>query len=109
MLETTKLEWTLICNGFFLDYWGMPKAKSYLNPLTLVMDVAANQAAIPGSGSTPVAFTYSGDVAKFTAAALTLGSWEKESYVIGTKLSWNEFVKIAEEVRGMFHPEEAQY
>ncbi|KAF7551041.1 hypothetical protein G7Z17_g5312 [Cylindrodendrum hubeiense] len=82
-LEKTNLEWTTILNGFFLDYW------------------AAAKAAIPGSGSTLAVFTYSGDVAKYTAAALTLGKWEKESYVIGSKISWNDFVKIAEEVRGM--------
>ncbi|RMJ16115.1 hypothetical protein BHE90_002985 [Fusarium euwallaceae] len=99
-LEGTGLEWTIICNGFFLDYWGMPKVKSYLGPMTLFIDPAGKEAAIPGSGDTPVVFTYSQDVAKFTAALLTLDKWEKESYVIGTKLSLNHFLELAEEVRG---------
>lgn len=99
-LEKTSLEWTIICNGFFLDYWGMPKVKSYLSPTVIVLDVAAGKAAIPGIGLTPVVFTYSADVAKYVAACLTLPKWETESYVIGTKLSWNDFVKLAEEVRG---------
>ncbi|KAH7231555.1 hypothetical protein B0J15DRAFT_574934 [Fusarium solani] len=99
-LEGTNLEWTIVCNGFFLDYWGMPKVKSYLSPMTLFIDAAFKEAAIPGSGNTPVVFTYSHDVAKFTAALLTLDKWEKESYVIGTKLSLNEFLQLAEEVRG---------
>lgn len=99
-LEKTSLEWTIICNGAFLDYYGMPKVKSYLTPTAIVVDMAAAKAAIPGSGNTPVVFTYSGDVAKYTAAALTLPKWEKESYIIGDKLIWNEFVKLAEEVRG---------
>ncbi|KFZ17630.1 hypothetical protein V502_04503 [Pseudogymnoascus sp. VKM F-4520 (FW-2644)] len=98
-LEKTSLEWTIICNGFFLDYWGMPKVKSYLSPTVIIIDVAAGKAAIPGLGSTPVVFTYSVDVAKYVAACLTLPKWENESYVIGTKLSWNAFVKLAEEVR----------
>ncbi|KAJ3540732.1 hypothetical protein NM208_g4931 [Fusarium decemcellulare] len=79
-LERTSLERTIVCNGFFLDYWGMPKVKSYL--------------------STPVVLTYSVDVAKYTAALLTLEKWEQESYAIGTKLSLNEFLRLAEEVRG---------
>ncbi|KAI8680826.1 NAD(P)-bd-dom domain-containing protein [Fusarium sp. Ph1] len=99
-LEGTNLEWTIVCNGFFLDYWGMPKVKSYLSPMTLFIDAASKEAAIPGSGNTPVVFTYSHDVAKFTAALLTLDKWEKKSYVIGTKLSLNEFLQLAEEVRG---------
>ena len=99
-LEGTKLEWTIVCNGFFLDYWGMPKVKSYLSPMTLFIEPASKEAAIPGSGNTPVVFTYSQDVAKFTAVLLTLDKWERESYVIGTKLSLNEFLHLAEEVRG---------
>ncbi|KFY94348.1 hypothetical protein V500_03321 [Pseudogymnoascus sp. VKM F-4518 (FW-2643)] len=69
-LEKTSLEWTIICNGFFLDYWGMPKVKSYLSPTVIIIDVAAGKAAIPGLGSTPVVFTYSVDVAKYVAACL---------------------------------------
>ncbi|KAJ3545402.1 hypothetical protein NM208_g2531 [Fusarium decemcellulare] len=99
-LEKTDLEWTIICNGFFLDYWGMPKIKSYLSPSVLVLDIPARKAAIPGSGDIPVVFTYSGDVAKFTAALLTLDKWDKVSYVIGDKITWNNFVATAEEVLG---------
>ncbi|KAM5341321.1 hypothetical protein ACJ41O_014352 [Fusarium nematophilum] len=99
-LDGTNLEWTIVCNGFFLDYWGMPKVKSYLSPMTLFIDVASKEAALPGSGNTPVVFTYSVDVAKYTAALLTREKWERESYVIGTKLSFNEFLQLAEEVRG---------
>lgn len=94
--EKTQLEWTIVCNGFFLDYWGMRKIKSYLSPSALVVDMLARKAAIPGPGDTPVVFTYSGDVAKFTAALLTLDKWEEVSYVIGDKVTWNEFVATAE-------------
>ncbi|KAF4465529.1 nmra-like family [Fusarium albosuccineum] len=99
-LEKTDLEWTIVCNGFFLDYWGMPKIKSYLSPSVLVLDIPARKAAIPGSGDVPVVFTYSGDVAKYTAALLTLDKWDKVSYVIGDKITWNNFVATAEEVLG---------
>ena len=101
-LEETGLEWTIICNGFFLDYWGMPKVKTYLTPITILVDIAAGKAAIPGSGDTPVVFTYTQDVAKYTAAALTLDKWEKESYVIGAKTTLNNLLKVAEDVRGTY-------
>ncbi|KAH7161739.1 hypothetical protein EDB81DRAFT_925388 [Dactylonectria macrodidyma] len=100
-LEETSLEWTIICNGFFLDYWGMPKVKTYLTPITLLVDIAAGKAGIPGSGDIPVVFTYSHDAAKFTAAALTLDKWEKELYAIGAKITLNDLVKVAEDVRGV--------
>jgi len=70
--------------------------------MTLVLDVAGKKAAIPGSGTTPITFTYSGDVAKFTAKLLTLDKWETESFIIGDRLTWNDFVKLAEEVTGNF-------
>ncbi|KAK7421216.1 hypothetical protein QQX98_002346 [Neonectria punicea] len=98
--KTTSLEWTTILNGFFLDYFGMPKVKSYLQPTTLVLDIAHNVAGIPGSGDVPVVFTHSFDVAKYTARLLGLEKWEKESYVIGDKVTWNEFRKLAEEAKG---------
>ncbi|KAH8587805.1 hypothetical protein B0O99DRAFT_747303 [Bisporella sp. PMI_857] len=99
-LEKTSLKWTAVCIGFFLDYFGMPKVKSHLLPITMVLDIVAAKAAIPGSGDVPGAFAYSQDVGKFVAALLTLSEWEKESYIIGDKLTWNECLRLAENVRG---------
>ncbi|VUC32446.1 unnamed protein product [Clonostachys rosea] len=98
--KVKNVEWTSVCNGLFLDYWGFPKIKSYLTPMTLVVDIAAKKAAIPGSGDVPVVFTYSEDIGKFTAALLTLEKWDKESYIVGDKLTWNEFLKVSEDVVG---------
>ncbi|KAI1374560.1 NAD(P)-binding protein [Hypoxylon crocopeplum] len=99
-LEKTSLQWTAVCIGFFLDYFGMPKVKSHLRPTTMVLDIVAAKAAIPGSGDVPGVFTYSQDVGKFVAALLTLPEWEKESYIIGEKLTWSECLRLAEDVRG---------
>jgi hypothetical protein len=99
-LDKTSLKWTVVSNGFFLDYWGGKNIKSYLSPMTLVLDLPARQAAIPGTGDKPVVFTYTGDVARFTAKLLTLQKWQPESYCIGDKVTWNEFVRFAEEVTG---------
>lgn len=94
-------------NGFFTDYWGMPKVRSYLTPMVFFVDMEAKKACIPGSGTNQAFFTYTADVAKFLAKLLTLDKWEEYSYVIGDKMSFNDFVKIAEEVRGKSHQNQA--
>ncbi|KNB16946.1 hypothetical protein FOXG_14949 [Fusarium oxysporum f. sp. lycopersici 4287] len=48
-LEKTELEWTAVVNGFFLDYWGAPNLKTYLDHLTIVLDIPARKAAILGN------------------------------------------------------------
>ncbi|KAF2689455.1 NAD(P)-binding protein [Lentithecium fluviatile CBS 122367] len=101
-LEMTSLEYTCVTNGFFLDYWVVPHVKSYLGGVTLAIDMANKTAAIPGSGNVPVVFTYSFDIGNLVASLLTLpeGKWDKESYIIGDKVTMNEFLAIAEEARG---------
>ncbi|KAH9894580.1 hypothetical protein F4778DRAFT_747494 [Xylariomycetidae sp. FL2044] len=98
--KSCTLEWTAVCLGFFLDYWGMPRVASHLAPMTMVLDVAHAKAAIPGDGQVPTSFAYSRDVGRFVARLLSLREWEKETYVRGDTLTWNEFLKLAEEVRG---------
>ncbi|KAJ0413066.1 NAD(P)-binding protein [Aspergillus carlsbadensis] len=100
--STTSLEYTFVSNGFFLDYFGMPKVKTYLShQLVFAVDVANNVAAIPGTGDVPIVFTHTFDVAKFVAAVVGVPDWPERSTVIGDKKSWNEFVAIAEEVKGI--------
>lgn len=99
-LEATSLEYTAVNNGFFLDYFVIPHVKSYLGGITMALDIANKAAGIPGSGEVPVAFTYSFDVGDFVAALLTQSAWGKDSYTIGDKVTWNEFLAIAEEARG---------
>lgn len=87
-------------NGYFLDYYGPPSLKSYMNRVTFVVDVANKKAGIPGTGNEPMTFTYTYDVAKFVVAALDLPKWEEVTYCYGEKTTWNEFVKQAEEATG---------
>ncbi|KAF6838358.1 nmra-like family protein [Colletotrichum plurivorum] len=98
--ETKSLEHAVVHNGFFLDYWGAQAEKSYMAPITLVIDIPNNAAAIPGSGNVPVAFTHTRDVAKFVAAALDLERWEPDLFIVGDKVTWNEFLRFAEEAKG---------
>ncbi|KAF5600609.1 isoflavone reductase like P3 [Fusarium pseudoanthophilum] len=99
-LDKTDLEWTAVVNGFFLDYWGAPNLKTYLDPLTMVLDIPARKAAIPGNPNQPAVFTYTRDVARFTAKLLTLEKWDPVSYIVGDRLTWLEFTKLAEDISG---------
>lgn len=94
-------------NGFVLDYWGVPKLPTNMTPLTVVLDIPNNAAAIPGSGDTPVIFTRTTDLAKFVALMLDQQKWDPVTNVLGDRVTWNEFLRLAEEVRGKAHPPSA--
>ncbi|EXJ75056.1 uncharacterized protein A1O5_01752 [Cladophialophora psammophila CBS 110553] len=98
-LEKTNLEFTTVINGFFADYY-VPKIPSRMGPFTMALDIPNNVAAIPGTGDVPVAFTHTMDVAHFTASLLGLPEWPRESYIVGEKLTWNEFLAVVEEAKG---------
>lgn len=100
VLKKTSLEHTRFYVGFFLDYWGYPHVPTHVTPLTMAVDMQNEFAALPGTGSTPISFIHTVDIAKFVAASLNLPKWDEESYILGDRLTWNDFVKTAEEVKG---------
>jgi hypothetical protein len=87
--------------GYFADYFLAPHVETHMTILNVVVDVANNTAAIPGSGNVPVALTYTVDIARFVAASLTLKKWEPKMYLIGDKVTWNELVALAESIKGV--------
>jgi NmrA-like family len=100
-LEASKyLEWTLFYNGYFMDFFGMPKIPSYLPPYVMLIDIPENMAAIPGDGNKLVTFTHTSDVGKFVAASVDLEKWDRVSTIIGDKVTMNEAVKLAEKAKG---------
>ena len=101
-LKKTDLEYTLFINGFFMDYFGLPKVKSYLTPVVIVLDIQHKVAGIPGSGKTPVVFTTTKDVGRFVVASLGLEKWSERSIMVGDRKTWNEVVEIAEKVTGNY-------
>lgn len=86
-----------------MDYWGIPGVKSNMLPVVFCIDIPHKAAAIPGDGNTPVIFTHTTDVAKYVAASLDLEEWDPVSHVIGDRVTWNEFLQLAEEATGRFH------
>ncbi|KEF63715.1 uncharacterized protein A1O9_01693 [Exophiala aquamarina CBS 119918] len=97
-----NLTYTLIRNGFFLDYLGLPFGETHLHPLYCLLDLQAAKAAIPGDGSMPVVFTHTTDVAKFVATLLDIpaAKWPLESAVIGERILLNDLVSLAEKATG---------
>ena len=83
-----------------MDYWGMPHVKSNLAPFTFSIDMQNGQAAIPGDGNVPLSLTYSRDLARFVVRALDLDEWPEFSIGVGDDLTFNQMVRLAEEVRG---------
>ncbi|KAJ2990577.1 hypothetical protein NUW58_g2875 [Xylaria curta] len=97
--EAKDLTYTSFYNGVFLDYWGMPTVTSFMKPTIMVLDIANAAAAIPGSGNTPIAFTHTSDIAKYVAAVLDLDTWEPGYNISADKVTWNEFLALAERLK----------
>jgi nucleoside-diphosphate-sugar epimerase len=72
-----------------------------MRPIPKIVDVENNVAGLPGTGTDAIHFTYSFDVAKFTAALLALEKWERNYYVAGDIKTWNEVVEIVERAKGV--------
>lgn len=99
-LSKTKLEWTAIFPGIFLDFYTL-SIDSNVKRTALAIDMDGNAAAIPGDGNYPMYFTHTTDIAKYTNALLGLDNWEKKYYLVGNEMTWNEVVAIAEEAKGV--------
>ncbi|KAB8263303.1 NAD(P)-binding protein [Aspergillus pseudonomiae] len=102
LLEASSLEYTLFSNGLFMDYWfspNIPSAFAFNAPSWVDLD--NNFAAIPGNGDTPLVLTHSKDISRFVVKVLGLSRWEKRYYLIGDRLTLNDFLRIAEEIKGV--------
>ncbi|KAG9251964.1 uncharacterized protein F5Z01DRAFT_259395 [Emericellopsis atlantica] len=99
-LRTTSLEWTEIVTGYFLDYWGMPHLKTNMTPDMPVLDIVDGVAGIPGTGNELISFAYTYDVARVITELLMMPKWDEATYIVADKLSWNEFIALAERACG---------
>jgi nucleoside-diphosphate-sugar epimerase len=89
-------------NGYFADYFVGPRIPTEFDRnLFPGIDTQNNIAAIPGSGDVHAVFTHTADVAKFAVALLeSEDKWEKESNIVGQRITLNELVKKLEHVKG---------
>lgn len=98
-----------MANGFFMDYWGLARGlKSNMAAIPdLAVDIAHRKAALPGTGDETVCMTYTYDVARYVSAFLadtgsSSAKWEETTYFFGDRITWNGFVKKAEEITGEY-------
>ncbi|CAG8424836.1 unnamed protein product [Penicillium salamii] len=101
-LEASSLEYTLFSNAMFMDYWfsrHIPSAFNFNIPSWVDLD--NNFAAIPAGGDTPLVLTHSTDIGQFVVRVLGLDKWEKRYFLVGDRLTLNEFLRIAEEIKGV--------
>ena len=78
----------------------MPYVQTHLGDFSWAIDVFNRQAAIPGDGEAIISLTHSVDLARFMVRMLEEQEWEEFSIVVGTDITFNEFLKLAERVRG---------
>ncbi|KAF5647667.1 SDR family [Fusarium tjaetaba] len=100
-LEKTNLEFSLVSIGLFLDYWAAPRIPTHIRAANILIDPENNAAVIPGDGNTPATFTHSTDAAKHTVALLDIPNWKRRYTITPNRMTLNEAVKLAEEVKGV--------
>jgi uncharacterized protein YbjT (DUF2867 family) len=95
------LEWTIFENGVFMNYLvSGTKGIGHLGSIKVVVDVENATATVPGTGDQKTAFTTGEDVGAFVAASLELDKWPENSGMVGDVKTYNEVIKLAENVRG---------
>ncbi|KAH6885011.1 hypothetical protein B0T10DRAFT_409587 [Thelonectria olida] len=100
-LEDSSLEFTAVCNSFFLDYLSVPHIPTAMPYAPNVfIDLDNRFAAIPGDGTAHFVATHTRDVGRFVVALLDLEKWEPIYTIHGSRQTMLEAVKLAEELTG---------
>jgi hypothetical protein len=100
-LKSSSLKYTRVIPGFFMDYWGMPHAKTNLYPYAFGIDISGGVAVIPGDGNDVICMTYTYDLANYMVKMLELEEWPEFSVFVGDEVTSNEILTMAEEIRGI--------
>ncbi|RDW87975.1 hypothetical protein BP6252_00007 [Coleophoma cylindrospora] len=104
LLASTKLEYTIVMTGMFMDYFGMPNQTTPMRGLYHIIDVPNGRGLLPGTGMTKAVYTMTSDIAVYVAAALALEKWERVYHLVGDIISPVEVIAAAERVTGKkFH------
>lgn len=101
VLRDSHLDFTRIIFGWLSDHYGYPKRTSHMKPFNFAVDFSNRRAALPGDGNAAVTYLHSVDIAKYVAALIDdEKKWPETSAFASDKLTWNELIKLAEEVMG---------
>ena len=91
--QQTDVEWTLICNGWFMEYVlpaGHPKRIFKDIGEAWVLDFTNKVMRVYGSGKQVVSLASAGDVGVALAKLVEAERWEEHTFVSGDHLSWNQ-------------------
>ncbi|KAK7056245.1 hypothetical protein VNI00_002797 [Paramarasmius palmivorus] len=104
-VEHPHLEWTKFVCGVFHNYFAFgcgkeDEAMKYIRRNAFRVDGSASKADIPGDGERKLYFTAAEDMARFVAEATQLEQWPEKLDMAGDVKSYNEIVKIFEDVTG---------
>lgn len=110
MLRNQKeIEWTLLCMGWFADYFVPAKNRNLkdIGPYH-PFDWAAKKVLIAGTGNEPVDMTWARDVMKGLDALFKAppGSWEPYTWMSGEHTTWNEATGKVQQRYGLDFPVE---
>lgn len=99
-LKSSRLKYTRVVPGFFMDYWGMPHVKTNLAPYTFGIDIGSGTAAIPGDGNDVLCMTYTYDMADYLVKLLDVEEWAEFTVIVGDEVSYNRILEMTEEICG---------
>lgn len=100
-LAESRLEWTLFSNAMFMDYAFSPRVPSAFPEHGFSwIDFENNVASIPGDGNAFLVNTHSSDIPKFVMEVLELPKWDTRYFLIGDRLTFNEYIDLAEKAKG---------
>ncbi|KAI8579893.1 hypothetical protein K450DRAFT_239595 [Umbelopsis ramanniana AG] len=101
LADQNKIEYTLVCNGLFMNYLLPAGTKKYLQDVDINISIEKRTANVPGTGNQPMVLTMAEDIGKAVVWLIDDPKpWPKYTYIKGTVTSWNELIKYGEEVTG---------
>jgi nucleoside-diphosphate-sugar epimerase len=96
----TKLEWTLVCCGWLMDYI-LPPANRYMKDIgdAFPINLAEKRMVIPGTGSEKVDWISARDLARGIVSLVKVpkGQWGRYIYLSGERMSSDELAAAVKE------------
>ncbi|KAL2811230.1 hypothetical protein BJX63DRAFT_399476 [Aspergillus granulosus] len=93
----SKLEWTLICCGWILDYI-LPATKRYMKDIgdAFPVNLAEKRMVIPGTGKEEVDWISARDLARGVVALVNVpaGQWGRYVYLSGERMSCDQLAEV---------------
>jgi len=100
LARTSTLEYAYVYPGMFMDYFGLPRVKSYLRPLCFFVDPEKGQAVLPDDGESRMSMTFTADMARYLVLALDLDKWPRILSTVVSTVTLNELVDLIERSMG---------